>query len=63
MLDGHISLGYLYARQGLPGEAKQTFAFVFEEYKKSNKMREAGAGRSFRRAASRGGGAGNDIRH
>ena len=42
MLDGHMSLGDLYARQGLPAEAKQTFAFVFEEYKKRNKMREAG---------------------
>ena len=42
MLDGHMSLGDLYARQGLPAEAKQTFGFVYEEYKKRNKLREAG---------------------
>ena len=34
MLDGHMSLGDLYARQGLPAEAKQTYAFVYDEYVK-----------------------------
>jgi tetratricopeptide (TPR) repeat protein len=42
MLDGYMSLGDLYARQGLPAEAKQTFGFVYDEYVKRNKLREAG---------------------
>ena len=37
-----MSLGELYAKQGLVAEAKQTFAFVYDEYVKRNKLREAG---------------------
>lgn len=42
LLDGHISLGDLYAKQGLTAEAKQTFALVYDEYVKRNKLRDAG---------------------
>ena len=42
MLEGHMSLGDLYARQGLVAEAKQTFGFVIDECVKRNKLREAG---------------------
>jgi len=42
MIEGHVSLGELYARQGLVAEAKQTFSAVFDEYIKRNKIREAG---------------------
>ncbi len=42
MLDGHVSLGELYAKQGLVAEAKQTYALVYDEYVKRNKLRDAG---------------------
>ena len=42
MFDGQISLGDLYAKQGLVAEAKQTYAFVYDEYVKRNKLRDAG---------------------
>ncbi len=42
LLDGHVSLGELYQKQGLVAEARQTFAFVYDEYVKRNKLREAG---------------------
>jgi len=42
LVEGHLSLGDLYARQGLVAEAKQTFGAVFEEYMKRNRVREAG---------------------
>jgi tetratricopeptide (TPR) repeat protein len=42
LLDGHVSLGDLYQKQGLVAEARQTFAFVYDEYVKRNKLREAG---------------------
>jgi len=42
LVEGHLSLGDLYARQGLQAEAKQTFGAVFDEYVKRNRMREAG---------------------
>ena len=42
LVEGHLALGDLYARQGLQAEAKQTFGAVFDEYVKRNRMREAG---------------------
>jgi tetratricopeptide (TPR) repeat protein len=42
LLDGHVSLGELYQKQGLVAEARQTFGFVYDEYVKRNKLREAG---------------------
>jgi pilus assembly protein FimV len=42
MFDGQISLGELYAKQGLVAEAKQTYAYVYDEYVKRNKLRDAG---------------------
>jgi len=42
LVEGQLSLGDLYARQGLQAEAKQTFGAVFDEYVKRNRMREAG---------------------
>ena len=42
MLEGTTSLGELYQKQGLGAEARQTFAEVYEEYVKRNKLREAG---------------------
>jgi tetratricopeptide (TPR) repeat protein len=42
LIEGHVSLGDLYARQGLVAEAKQTFGTVIDEYKKKNRFREAG---------------------
>ena len=37
-----MSLGELYQKQGLVAEARQTFACVYEEYVKRNKLRDAG---------------------
>jgi tetratricopeptide (TPR) repeat protein len=42
MLEGHVSLGDLYAKQGLVAEAKQTFGLVIDECVKRNRLREAG---------------------
>jgi tetratricopeptide (TPR) repeat protein len=42
LVEGHVSLGDLYARQGLVAEAKQTFGAVIDEYVKRNRIREAG---------------------
>jgi tetratricopeptide (TPR) repeat protein len=42
LLEGHVSLGDLYARQGLVAEAKQTFGLVYDEFVKRNKLRDAG---------------------
>jgi tetratricopeptide (TPR) repeat protein len=42
LVEGHLALGDLYARQGLQAEAKQSFGAVFDEYVKHNRMREAG---------------------
>ena len=42
LLEGHLSLGDLYAKQGLAAEAKQTFNLVVDEYIKRSKKREAG---------------------
>jgi len=42
LVEGHLSLGDLYARQGLVAEAKQTFGAVHDEFKKRGRTREAG---------------------
>ncbi len=42
MLEGHVSLGELYQKQGLVAEARQTFAYAYDEYVKRNKLRDAG---------------------
>jgi tetratricopeptide (TPR) repeat protein len=42
MLDGHVALGDLYARQGLVAEAKQTLHCIADEYIKRNMKRETG---------------------
>jgi len=42
MLDGHVALGELYQKQGLVAEARQTFGYVYDEFVKRNKLREAG---------------------
>ena len=42
LTEGHLSLGELYARQGLVAEAKQTFNAVLDEYVKKNRIKEAG---------------------
>ncbi|HXY38063.1 MAG TPA: tetratricopeptide repeat protein, partial [Vicinamibacteria bacterium] len=42
MLDGHVALGELYQKQGLVAEARQTFGYVYDEYVKRNKLRDAG---------------------
>jgi tetratricopeptide (TPR) repeat protein len=42
LIDGHESLGDLYARQGLVAEAKQTYGAVIDEHVKRNRIREAG---------------------
>ena len=41
LIEGQVSLGDLYARQGLVAEAKQTLYSVFDEYKNRNKIKEA----------------------
>ena len=41
LIEGQVSLGDLYARQGLVAEAKQTLNAVFDEYKNRNKIKEA----------------------
>jgi tetratricopeptide (TPR) repeat protein len=42
MIEGHLALGDLNARQGLVAEAKQSLSYVVDEYIKRNKKREAG---------------------
>ena len=42
LLEAHVSLGELYQKQGLVAEARQTLAYVYDEYVKRNKLREAG---------------------
>jgi tetratricopeptide (TPR) repeat protein len=42
LIEGYLALGDLNARQGLAAEAKQAFRFVFDEYVKRNRKREAG---------------------
>ena len=41
-LPAQLSLGDLYAKQGLAAEAKQTFNGVIDEYVKRNRLKEAG---------------------
>ncbi len=42
LIEGHLALGDLNARQGLVAEAKQALSYVVDEYIKRNKKREAG---------------------
>jgi tetratricopeptide (TPR) repeat protein len=42
LIEGLVSLGELYARQGLVADAKQTYGSVIDEYVKRNRVREAG---------------------